>query len=508
MSNQNSSVPTLVNVAPLPSVYFEPSAGRYFIRNKHGEWMSVTFATAESYIVSLGYSRTPAKGEDQSEAECIMLRIQLEKCVHYAGPLAGYKPGPRLVGTIRALVTKAVQPVAPAPGDWPVFQKLLTNMFGDKQLPHLLGWIKQTLAMLRSGKPLTGQALCICGPAGAGKSLLGEVLTKLFGGEPGHPWKYMNDKTQFNSDLFGSVLLLVDDAAESTDNRVRRAFGANIKQIVAARPQACHKKYAEQLSLRPLWRLMILLNDDPERLMVLPPLDADIDSKLMLFKVEAHRMPMPTATPENEEAFMNTLVSELPAFVDYLDGWAIPTHIADTRFGVVHYHHPEVVRDLGETTPEERLKEMIDEAIFGTTKVLLNNPEPWVGNAAGLLRILTGKDSDCAREAEKLLAGGRAVCGKYLARLAKEHPERFSQHKEEGLTIWTIQPSSGWSKAKYPSFSEETAARVRARSAALLTAEASSANPPHSTEWEAEPSEFTGQGDDVTSLQPDACLVP
>lgn len=460
---QNTSSPTMTAVAPLPPVYFDPSTGRYFLRNKYGEWMSVTRDTAESQVVSLGFERATGKNQPQSEAEKMMLRIQLEKCVHYAGPLAGYKVGPHLIGTTRALVTKPVQTVTPAPGDWPILRKLMTNMFGDKQLPHLLGWIKHTLAMLRSGKPLTGQALCICGPAGAGKSLLGEVLTKLFGGEPSHPWKYMNDKTQFNSDLFGSVLLLIDDAAESTDNRVRRAFGANIKQIVAARPQACHKKYAEQLSLRPLWRLMILLNDDPERLMVLPPLDGDIDTKLMLFKVEAHDMPMPTATPENEEAFMNTMVSELPAFVHYLGGWTIPDDIADSRFGVTHYHHPEVVRDLGETTPEERLKEMIDEVLFGSVKATLR-PEAWEGNAAGLLRILTDKDSDCAREAEKLLAGGRAVCGKYLARLAKEHPKRFSQRKEDGLTVWTIQPSVAASvPASASDFRDKLEAYIRAK---------------------------------------------
>ena len=195
----------------------------------------------------------------------------------------------------------------------------------------------------------------------------------------------MNDKTQFNSDLFGSVLLLIDDAAESTDNRVRRAFGANIKQIVAARPQACHKKYAEQLSLRPLCRLMILLNDDPEHLMVLPPLDGDIDTKLMLFKVEAHEMPMPTATPENEEAFMGTMVKELPAFVHYLDGWTVSKNIADPRLGVEHYHdrsrgprRPEIGRVCG-VRADARLGcriAAVARVVRHAVKWLLTSPSP------------------------------------------------------------------------------------------------------------------------------------
>jgi hypothetical protein len=449
---------------PVQPLYFEPISGRYFVLNDHGEWMGVGGATAETYIVSLGHSRLIPKGESMSDAEHMLLRIQLENSVHYAGPLAGYKIGPHTIGPTRVLVTKSVKPVDPAPGTWPVVGQLLNNLFGPLQLEYVYGWTKQTLAMLRSGKQRPGQAFVVCGPPGAGKSLLGELFTVLFGGEPGHPWKYMNDKTQFNSDLFGSVLLVADDEAESFDIRVRRAFGANIKKIVAVKSHPCHKKYSDQISLRPLWRLMIMLNDDPERLMVLPPLDEDIEGKLMIFKVEAREMPMRTDTPEEADEFMETMVSELPAFVHFLDGWMLPTAIEDPRFGVRSFHHRDIARDIELTTPQERLKEMIDEVIFSTVKAA-RSPVLWEGRAAELYRVLTDKDSTCSREAEKLLAGGRAVCGKYLGRLEKQEPTRFSHRLDQNTGVWTIQPPAGMSKAKYPPFSEERAAEVRAASA-------------------------------------------
>ena len=65
------------------------------------------------------------------------------------------------------------------------------------------------------------------------------------------------------------------------------------------------------------------------------------------------------------EAFWATLVSELPAFLHFLECWTIPAGIADARYGVSAFQHPEIVEKLDETTPEIRLLEMIDGEIHG-----------------------------------------------------------------------------------------------------------------------------------------------
>ena len=249
-----------------------------------------------------------------------------------------------------------------------------------------------------------------------------------------------------------------------------------------------------------------MLNDDPERLMVLPPLDTDVEDKIMLFKVERCRMPMPTDTPDEAEAFMSAMVAELPAFVHDLDGWTIPADLKNPRYGIDRYHHPDIARDLDLTSPEARLREMIDEVIFGSIQAGLR-PEPWEGKAVELERMLVDKKSPCAREAERLLPAGGAVCGKYLGRLAKQETTRFSQRKEDGLTVWIIQPPVRMAGANYGGIPAAVAARVLAgaesqrRSAAALDPAEGGADIPKA----GQPSEQT---EAAPSVQVDLAHVP
>ena len=49
--------------------------------------------------------------------------------------------------------------------------------------------------------------------------------------------------------------------------------------------------------------MSLSLNDDPERLQVLPPLDIDVRDKIIVLKVIKARMPMPTGSPELDARF-------------------------------------------------------------------------------------------------------------------------------------------------------------------------------------------------------------
>ena len=90
----------------------------------------------------------------------------------------------------------------------------------------------------------------------------------------------MMGNTQFNSHMFSAEHLMLEDESESVDIRSRRNFAANIKTILTGRNQNCHGKNREALILNPLWRMSLSLNDDPERLQVLPPLDPDVRDKI------------------------------------------------------------------------------------------------------------------------------------------------------------------------------------------------------------------------------------
>src|SRR5947199_4251918 len=93
------------------------------------------------------------------------------------------------------------------------------------------------------------------------------------------------------------------------------------KNITVNDWQRCHAKNRVAISLAPFWRLSVTVNDEPENLMVLPPIDDSIEDKLIILRASKFMMPMPTVTLEQRKAFWQTLVEELPAFLYDLNQW-------------------------------------------------------------------------------------------------------------------------------------------------------------------------------------------
>src|SRR5260370_19810970 len=106
---------------------------------------------------------------------------------------------------------------------------------------------------------------------------------------------------------------MVEDDIPLTDIKARRKFAAHIKQITATDEVLNHAKNKQALSLPVFWRLTISCNDEPENLMILPPMDESITDKVILFKVNSGAMPLPSETGEERTALRNALQAELPA---------------------------------------------------------------------------------------------------------------------------------------------------------------------------------------------------
>ena len=232
---------------------------------------------------------------------------------------------------------------------------------------------------------------------------------------------------------------MLEDESAAVDIRSRVQFAAHIKSLLVNRDQSCHGKHQEAITLRPVWRMTLSLNDEPEHLLVLPPLTPDITDKIIVLKVHKKPMPMLTDTPERADLFWKTLVSELPAFAHWLENWTIPGELADPRFGIMAYQHMEIVEKLGETSPENRLWAMIEEELYGNKY----NREPWTGTAVKLERKLLSDTSDCRDEARKMF-GWSGACGTYLGRLEKSKAGhiggRISSHRVNGVRHYTILP--------------------------------------------------------------------
>jgi hypothetical protein len=438
-----NSATNIVQALPLPPVYYSQQGPSYWVEDARGKWIRINETSAKIAIKTNGYG--DEKSEDVSECERCLLNIQSQQNVAYAGALAGYRAGHYSINNNSVLVTESPRLILPAPGEWPTLRTVFQGMFGDenhRQLEYLYAWLKMGIEAVYSGTGSPGQALVMAGPVNSAKSLTQGLITEIMGGRSAKPYLYMTGGTTFNGDLFRAEHLMIEDDAEHISMEARRVFAAHIKSISVNRDQHCHGKNKEALTLTPIWRLSISLNDEPQRLLVLPSLDNDVADKMIILKARCCPMPMPTDTPAQRQAFWQRLVRELPCFVHYLQQWAIPADLRSPRFGIMHFHHPEIATSLFRASPENRLLEIIDHTLFQGRYAVpeLHADEPVEGTAREIQdRLFDGR---MAFEAKSLLKYAGS-CGTYLGRLQRspEAHQRIQSRTVQGETVWSIYPT-------------------------------------------------------------------
>ena len=433
--------------SPQIDAYYDSGRKEYLVENKGKRWLNHQETSFKRILRSLGISTAFMEGSRLSQADQVILTIQNTRDVMFAGPLAGRKAGFYEENGIRLLVTHSPVIIEPCPGEWPtlraVFQGLLSNH--QIQLDTFFAWLKIAYEAVRSGQHRPGQALAFAGPVNCGKSLVQNLITKILGGRSAKAFQFLSGKTTFNGELFGAEHLMLEDEHSSTDIRSRHTLGAMIKNLAVNETQMCHRKNRTPVNLLPLWRLTISLNDEPEALLVLPPLNADISDKLIILKCEQFEMPMPTNTPEERHAFWGKLVEEIPAFLAFLEDWEIPAEQQCRRFGIKTYQHPDIVSELDQLAPEVRLLALMDEGLWQLERLHKLGPpvtptptsaQPltssldinltgvdtgqgatsgaeWIGTAAKLETFVTDVDFPNCRQIRKLLSWAYAL-GTYL----------------------------------------------------------------------------------------------
>jgi hypothetical protein len=423
---------------PNPEFLYDAGTRRYWTRDTRGNWISVSERSLERHLRALGYNPSPPKGEFLSQLDKQIVEIQLTKNISFAGALAGYRQGEQEVCGHRILVTKPPKLIEPTTADFPTLRQILEGMFLDPQRdqrPYVFAWLKLSIEALRAGLIRPAQVLAMAGPANTFKSSFQNLITLLLGGRSAKPYRYMSGQTDFNKELLGAEHMMIEDEVASTSIRHRRHFGAKIKEFTVNETQSCHGKGLDAITLRPFWRVTISLNDEPEHLLILPPLDEGLADKIILLKAKSFSLPMPTATIEQREIFWKTLVAELPGFVGFLNSFDITPELMSNRFGSIHYHHPDLLSAIDALAPETRLLALIDTVIFGGNTF----PKDWRGSAADLEKLLL--NSEMSYEARKLLEWDNAG-GTYLGRLAAKLPNRVRQDRKSNLRGWIISPPS------------------------------------------------------------------
>lgn len=357
-------------------------------------------------------------------------KIEADFFVNYAGPVAGMMRGFYPQSTRNILVTCSPCIIEPSPGEWPTINAVISGLFAGtpEQLNIFKGWVKFGYDALSKHVRRPGQAMVLSGPRNCGKSLLIDLVEVILGGRRAHPYQRFTGATDFNGQFAGAELLVIDDEAGTTDYRARVRLGAAIKSHLFGGSVEIHAKNATPVSLSPFWRLIIACNDEPDSLLVLPPLSEDLEDKLSLLKCERFNLPMPVETIEEREAFWSKLVSEVPAFLHHLRQWTVPEHLQERRCGVVAFHHPDLVAAVHALSPECQLLSLID---------LSGIDLPFVGTSNELHQDLLSCSS-VAQQVKQLLASNVA-CGRYLGRLAKDGRRVFTAGIINGIQHWRVQ---------------------------------------------------------------------
>ncbi len=417
---------------PLP-VWYYPYSEKYYVQNDMREYIPYSKSTLKLILRKWGMSTRAQDDEPLSEVDELFADVSYNKTVSFAGRLAGARTGCYWINGKRILVTQSPNVIAAKPnGEFPMIQSVIDQLFNCDidQRPYIYGWLKKGRQALVQADPLPGQALILAGPRNAGKNLFQDLVTEILGGRAEKPYRYMIGKTEFNSDLFGAEHLCIADEVPFHDMASRRVFGSKIKDMCVNSLQSCHGKHKEALSLVPLWRLSVSVNDEPENLVMLPPLDDSIADKLIMVRVDREKMPMPTDTPEGRRKFWNAVCAELPYFVNFLDDYEIPEDMKDSRFGIKAFQHPALIEVLQDMSHEVRLLELMD-------TIVVPSSGSWKGTKEELETALL-EDPTYKRQVERLLYYPTAL-QTYLRRLAKTRPERVRHFRSSGKSKWEVE---------------------------------------------------------------------
>jgi hypothetical protein len=257
--------------------------------------------------------------------------------------------------------------------------------------------------------------MVLAGEINSGKSLLAWTVAQLLGGRTANPYEAWSGGILWNDDLVGSEFLLIDDCTGHTDIRARRAFGAAFKGSIYPHMIQLRKRHSSSISVRPVWCCMLCCNDTPEALQIIPPLDADVSDKIAILHVHRIALPIDTSTPEGKKQLQIAIRQELPALADRLMQWEVPTHLHDTRSGVIAWRDPELVDWVDSHSPARRLEELLEIAVEDMS---LWHDLPAELTALDVEARLTNTHSK-VRDQAKALFSWHGACGSALSRLAK-----------------------------------------------------------------------------------------
>ena len=440
-----------LDVETVQDYYHSPSE-KFLVRNAGGRWLAHSRPLYRRILASRGVKTKPAQGEAMAEADHEILSVLDANDVTGFSPICGRNAGFIDEGGTRWLVTEDMNLIEPKQGSCPTIRAIITGLFHDSeteevgaaQVHTFMGWLQSSAVALRAGRQQQQQALAICGEANCGKSLIQHlIITPCLANREADANRAFLRGNDFNANLFKAEHLFLDDCHSSTSIKERVAFGATLKaHTVGATTKGLHAKGRDEINISPWWRISITLNDAPEAMMILPPLNEDIADKIILLRASRFAFPEAIQSGDDKAKFAAMIRSEIPAFLFWLlNIYQIPAEYADpTRYNIATYQHPELKENLESLSPEAELLELID-----SIDLAAQVPAEQVTDG-GVVWITSQRLEELIRNANDRRANQvftyRQSCAKYLHRLSVKNPARVSKSRTNLSNGWNIHPKA------------------------------------------------------------------
>ena len=413
----------------------------FYMREGDGSKGVPAYSTLTSKMLGLelrarGVSAKRGEFEPLSQAEKVVLTARRNNRINWAGSLGGYFPGEQLIdGYGRSLILEGPTLPVPVPGSSANIEQFLFEFYGPEQLPFILGYLKHAFLNLRDGVRKPGQTVINVGPADGGKGFFQSFILKpILGGREADLSGYLFEGDKQNEDMFSAELLVVDELPTSMKHADREKFGEQLKKLTKAQSGRRRGMHQAGKTVHTFRRVLISCNT--QKVKMLPPFDADFTEALMLFRVskaDAFFNSFPNYTAASE-----TVLAEIPAFLDLLIKMPDNPAMFSRRYGVKKFMNHDLAKEIFESEKWFLLLMMIDRELFR----LPTDPVPWNGRVMDLIERLHGDDSKVKLFAMNFPKDPGTI-GQYLGQAAEHYPGRVQKvedRKNNRRGGWVIHP--------------------------------------------------------------------
>jgi hypothetical protein len=367
--------------------------GKFYWEKRAERWEDSARVDIILRLTGRGLSDKCPKGATQSDVERVLDHIQQVNRVQGAAPLINYPRGIVNYEGKRILNISDLNPVQPVPGpigdpqkDFPLTWKFMNGFFARPELlpkEHFEAWLQRIYRMILEHKRYMGQAVFICGPRNNGKTLLCmRIVAPLLGGRVANPISFMTGETTFNSELFSSALLAVNDEDAPASEGERRRMMAKLKGLVANPSHAYHAKFKDSVQVEWQGRILVTLNDDPGSVGMLMEVEANTRDKQMFFASQPYDGVFPP-----QDILEAELAKELPYYAHWLLNHKPPAEVlSDDRMGVRSYFDPHILDLSHQQTFASNLGELLK--VWIRVDAYWPDKTEWEGSPTDLLSCL------------------------------------------------------------------------------------------------------------------------